>query len=434
VNNRSNELRVLIIIVFYILYVQFIVISDGSMIIRAEAVLDKIEKNEPVEYENVNLIGDLDLSKMSSQTPGIVPSSIKFKNSEIYGIIIFNNTLLEKKVTFEKTVFHEPAYFFQTRFQGGADFSSSQFDETALFRRCLINLSAEFGEVRFRGFSDFRDSCITADIANFRGSYFEDTANFLATKFSVETANFEWSHFKGPARFWHSTFGVLANFRGSYFEDIADLYEVQFNETADFFGARFEKDLYFNDVKFKTFKVQWESIEDKLECNGPPYLLLIKNFKEQEQFEDADNCYFQYRNWKRDGRNLGWPKLFDYLAWISCGYGIRWHHTIISGFLVSILFGFYFEFNNVKKMIFGSLFIKEPIWFRINKIKQNLKRSISLSTMILLSLPTEWFPFGKVEYEKLVKTHLLSAIIERLIGWSLMLLLIGTLSRVMVRY
>ncbi len=432
--NRSNAICILIILFFLILFEKSIAISDASRVIRAETVLGKIEREEPVDFENVKLIGDLDLNKMISGTPGIVSSLIRFKNSEIYGTIIFNNTLFKRQVTFEKTVFHGPAYFFQTRFQGGANFSGSQFYKIALFRKCFIDNSAEFGEVNFMGFTDFRESCISADIANFRGSYFDDAANFLATKFSVEIANFEWSHFKGPAKFWHSTFGPLANFRGSSFEDIADLYEVQFNDTADFFGAKFEKNLYFNDVKFKTFKVQWSSIEDKLKCNGPPYLLLIKNFKEQEQFEDADNCYFQYRNWKRDGRNLGWPKLFDYLSWLSCGYGVRWQYTIISGFLVSILFGFYWESYTVMKMISGPLFRGESIHFQIDEIKQSLKTSLYFSFMTLLSLPMEWFPLGKAGYEGLAKAHLLSAILERLIGWGLMLLLLGTLSRLMVRY
>jgi uncharacterized protein YjbI with pentapeptide repeats len=432
--NSPRKGRVFIIFLFLFLYAKDIAISDGSIVIRAEDVLAKIEKNEIVDYENVNLIGDLDLSKMNSQTPGFVSSSIKFKNSEIYGIINFNNTILKEKVTFEKTVFHEPAYFFQTRFQEGADFSSSQFDENALFRKCFINHSAEFGEVRFRGFSDFRESVIIADIANFRGSYFEDTANFLATTFSVQTANFEWSHFKGPARFWHSIFGPLANFRGSYFEDIADLYEVQFNETADFFGARFDKSLYFNDVKFKTFRVQWSSIEYILECNGPPYLLLIKNFKEQEQFEDADNCYFQYRNWKRDGRNIGWPKLFDYIAWISCGYGVRWHHTILSGFLAVILFGIYFELDYLIRAAINLIQKKNLVSSMSYDLAGNLKKSISISALIILSLPPEWYSSYSEAYKKLVNSHIYSATLERLIGWGLMLLIIGTLSRLMVRY
>jgi uncharacterized protein YjbI with pentapeptide repeats len=371
---------------------------------------------------------------MISQTPGIVSSSIKIKNSEIYGIVNFNNTRLEKKVTFEKTVFHGPAYFFQTTFQEGADFSRSQFNETALFRKCFINQLAEFAEVRFRGFSDFRDSCINADIANFRGSYFENTANFVATKFLVKTANFEWSHFKGPAKFWHSIFGPLANFRGSYFEDIADLYEVQFNETAVFFGARFEKGLYFNDVKFKTFKVQWSSIVDKLECNGPSYLLLIKSFKELEQFEDADSCYFQYRNWKRDGRNLSWLKIFDYVAWISCGYGVRWHHTIFFGFMVIFLFGIYYDLDYLITAAINLILKKNQESLMSYDLARSLKEATSISALILLSLPPEWYPSKSELYKKLVDSHIYLATFERLIGWGLMLLLVGTLSRLMVRY
>ncbi len=408
--------------------------QDNLRVVRAEEILARIERVEPVEYDNVRVMGDLDLSKMVSKTPGIVSSSIKFRNSEIYGIIDLNNTILDRPAVFERTIFHGPAYFFQTRFRGGVNFSHSQFDKAALFRGCLIERSAEFGEARFRDVSDFRKSYISADTANFRGSRFEGTANFIATRFYVEDANFEWAYFRGPARFWHSTFGDLANFRGSYFEDIADLYEAQFNDTADFFGAKFEKDLYFNDVKFRIFRVQWASIGDKLKCNGPPYLLLIKNFKDLEQFEDADSCYYQYRNWKRDGRSLGWPMVFDYLAWISCGYGVRWHHPIISGFIVILLFGFYFEFYDIICMILRPPSGGGLIHFSMIDFLRNLRIRLIFSATIMLSLPSEFYPFARDEFEQFVKSHLPTAILERLIGWSLMLLLIGTLSRLMVRY
>jgi len=63
-----------------------------------------------------------------------------------------------------------------------------------------------------------------------------------------------------------------------------------------------------------------------------------------------------------------------------------------------------------------------------------LRNAIYFSTMMLLSLPTVWYPPGKEEFTELLKLHMYSAILERLIGWGLMLLLIGTLSRLMVRY
>jgi hypothetical protein len=62
------------------------------------------------------------------------------------------------------------------------------------------------------------------------------------------------------------------------------------------------------------------------------------------------------------------------------------------------------------------------------------KESISFSTTIILSLPSDWYPSGKERYEKILKSNLHMAILERLIGWGLMLLFIATLNRLLIRY
>jgi hypothetical protein len=175
---------------------------------------------------------------------------------------------------------------------------------------------------------------------------------------------------------------------------------------------------------------------NRLVCNGPTYLALIKNFRESEQFEDADSCYYQYRDWKRKERDPGWPKLFDYLAWLSCGYGVRWQYTIISGVMMIALFGIYFNFNYLAGTM-ANVFLNRNAQNQnpsISDLWRSLKKSLLFSSMTLLSLPSDWCPYGKEEYSKFIKSHLCAAILERIIGWGLMLLLIGTLTRLMVRY
>ncbi len=408
--------------------------SGDPRVIHASQILAEISQNRLVEYDNVVITGDLDLGNRETSSPGLVISPITVKNSEIYGLISFNNTVMKEPVSFERVTFHAPVYFSQTKFQEGVSFYRSQFNETASFRESLINGSANFKEVRFNGLADFRNSYIVTKIADFRGAHFRGAANFVATKFEAENTNFEWSQFDGPAKFWHSTFGEIADFRGSHFADIVDLYRVQFNDTADFWGAEFKNEIYLNDAKFKTFKVQWASIGDKLNCNGQPYLLLIKNFRDLEQFEDADSCYYQYRNWRRDNRPLGWLKFLDYISWLSCGYGVFWHHTILTGMLVTILFGIYYETKDAESVLLNHFLRKNTIKFSLHEFVQKLAKMMLLSTVILLSLPSDWYPYGKYEYAKSIQHHLYSAILERLVGWGLMLLLIGTLSRLMVRY
>lgn len=403
---------------------------ESSRVIPSSQILAQIRNSTPVEYTNIEVMGDLDLSNISEP----VTSPITIKDSEFHGVVIFNDSIIKEPINFERTLFLKPAYFFQTRFMEGVNFNHAQFNETAIFRKSLINQAADFGEARFNGRVDFRDSIITAEIADFGGAYFDDDAQFIETGFSVKNANFEWSQFNKSAKFWHSVFGEYADFRGAHFGDIADFYVVQFNDTADFWGAQFEKELFFNDVSFKIFRIQWASIEGKLNCNGPPYLLLIKNFKDLEQFEDADSCYYQYRDWRRTNRPLEWAIIGDYVSWLSCGYGVRWHYTIFSSIMVIMLFGLYYESFNFRDVLRNLSNERGQKNTNQYEFKENLKRAITFSAITLLSLPSDWYPFGKDEYAQFIKQHLISAIFERIVGWGLMLLLIGTLSRLMVRY
>lgn len=182
--------------------------------------------------------------------------------------------------------------------------------------------------------------------------------------------------------------------------------------------------MFFLNAKFALLSIYWNSIKDKLVCDGPTYFLLIRNFREMQQFEDADSCYYQYRNKLQQERPLGWAKAFDYLALISCGYGVRWQNTMLMGMGVMVLFGIYFSLKR------GILDPKEP--GRVQKIKE----SIFFSLTILLSAPTDWYVnlFGSDKYKDHVIANRYSIYLERVIGWSLLILLVNTLSRVMIRY
>jgi len=405
--------------------------SEAYRVVHASQILALIERNESLDYANVVIEGDLDISR-TNLSQRIIASQIAFKNSRILGMVSFNDSVLMAPVRFQGVEFRGPAYFVHSEFQQGADFSESSFLDKALFRKSLINHTGDFAEAKFQGLADFGSASFDGENAVFRGTRFNGSAIFVAARFGVDDANFEWSQFAAPAKFWHAVFDNGANFRGAQFGDSIDLQSAQFNGTADFFGAEFQRDVYFNDVKFETFIAQWPSIADKLNCNGPPYLQLIKNFKELEQFEDADSCYYQYRNWKRDIRPFSWPKVFDYLAWLSCGYGVRWQNPILSGVLVALLFGLYFESWDIGRFFWSGL--RSGSMKYNYEFRKRMKVSIAFSAATLLSLPSDWYPFGKDEYSRILKMHLCSSILERMIGWGLMLLLIGTLSRLMVRY
>ena len=66
--------------------------------------------------------------------------------------------------------------------------------------------------------------------------------------------------------------------------------------------------------------------------------------------------------------------------------------------------------------------------------------SVALSAVALLSLPKEFYPYGEKKYAKFIRQSIiripfrLMMVLERLIGWGLLILLINTINRVMIHY
>jgi len=127
---------------------------------------------------------------------------------------------------------------------------------------------------------------------------------------------------------------------------------------------------------------------------------------------------------------LNWFELSKWiyiLAFYTCGYGVKPLYTIILGVYVSLFFGVLF---------FVLMFYKSN--YRLSFIE--LIDCISFSSILLLSVPRDLYPTSADVYDnilytiKSIKFIRYIPIIERLIGWSLMLLLINTLTRVMINY
>jgi uncharacterized protein YjbI with pentapeptide repeats len=405
--------------------------AGGPDVVQASDVVAKIETGKPVDYSYVIIEGNINISAPNTSMSRHILSPIKITDSIISGSVDFDNTILHGFVNIRRTEFMKPASFIGTEFNRGVEFDGSWFDDNCFFIASRFNSSAHFIYTEFNRSAVFLGSKFGAD-SDFHNSRFTGTSSFESSLFG-DDANFQEAIFTMPSTFREAQF-YTANFLGSEFKDYADFDLSQFNKSGDFTGTKFGKELYFNGVKFAKLSIFWDSIKNRLVCDGQTYLLLIKNFKDMEQFEDADNCYYQYRDVKRQERHDDWGKLFDYISWISCGYGVRWQHPIISAIAVAVLFGMYYESCSLSGRIANSFDKQEIKNFCKYDSIQNLKKSMSFSFMLLLSLPSEWSHYGRDEYAKFVTRHWFSGILERLIGWGLMLLLVGTLTRLMVRY
>ncbi len=407
---------------------------EKRQIIKSEDILAKIKNREPVDYNSVIIEDNLYLCNLSPLGPVIVDSPINIINSEIKCDIYFNDSILNRAVCFENTKFDGINHFDGTMFREYANFGQSVFEGAASFRGAKFRGSANFWNSKFNSTAIFTKSQFQEGMVDFHRSEFQDLAIFNFANFGGYEINFENSIFGGTADFRQARFNGDAIFLGSSFKDDADFGGSQFNSSSNFLGSRFDKSLYFHKIRFKNLDINWDSIHYKLISDEPGYISLIRNFKDLGQFDDADNCYYEYREWKRNNRPLDWARLFDSLAWLTCGYGVRCIHPIFSGFLVIIAFGIYYDMRGIDSLVIRYLFKRKSFEDSTKELSEGLKKTFSFSAITLLSLPSEWHPYGKEEYSKFIKFHLFSAIVERLIGYGLMLLLIGTLTRLMVRY
>jgi hypothetical protein len=179
-------------------------------------------------------------------------------------------------------------------------------------------------------------------------STFGRIAFFIDAKFRGD-ATFGAANLGGAA-----TFGADADFGGAKFSGEAGFSGAKFGAYANFMKAEFDNKLKLGNFKSERLYITWNSIKDELVYSGPAYLALIKNFKALEQFDDADDCYYQYRRESQDRKKLydnekgwDWSKFMDIISWISCGYGVRPLHTVLSifgvVFIIGIIFLGYFD-------------------------------------------------------------------------------------------
>jgi len=333
--------------------------------IKAEEVLEKIEEGKPVEYENVIIFGDLDLYRIdlpvNKDKRRIISSIIKIEYSTIKGDVFFDRSSFSRLVDFDGTVFTK-----------AANFSDSQFCE-----------DAGFSEAQFQG-----------------------EANFSLAEFITE-ANFSRAKFNGDAEFGG------ANFHKNLNLESAKTYTIHLSDAMFEHGSS----IYLKDLDFNRIVVRWDTIKDNLPYNGSVYLALTKNFRNLEQFEDEDDCYYQYRKEKQARASAKKPQILDRMAWVSCGYGVRPSHTVMLAITIIILFTGIFWLGNAIKFDGAAI--------QTHQTQCSLKDAFYFSTMEFLGRsPQNLVIDGPYEY---------LTVAETLVGWLLMALFLVTLSKTMLK-
>lgn len=397
--------------------------------VPAKDILEKLGSPKPVSYRSAVIVGDL-------AHDGPIASPITIVDCVIEGDVRFDGAILQRMVNFEKTRFNGSASFNGARFLGYANFSQCEFHGPASFRGTSFRGPTSFWRSVFAEFSTFRRAVFDGAQADFHMARFQGDASFNFASFPADKADFEEARFDGLANFQQAVFDGEAIFLGSTFHGPADFSKSRFNTTSKFIGSRFFRQLYLEDVEYKVFDITWESIRYRLVCDEPGYIELIKNFRTLGLFDDADSCYYQYRDWKRINRPAyEWGGvLWDTLSWITCGYGVRWTHTVLTGIAIILIFGIYFGLSESRRVmrdyLSGQISVGALAW----GLRREIHSTALLSVICLLSLPGEMYPYGRIAYAKFLRRHFFAVVLERILGWGLMLILIGVISRMIVRY
>jgi uncharacterized protein YjbI with pentapeptide repeats len=413
--------------------------------VNATDILEKIEKGEDISRENVRITGEFNLSKMLKTTTiarsvkeikyyglkeelkiveseiefhySVLEDDVHFSNTQFRKFIVFRGTsFLGKKILFRGANFGGYAYFGDANFSGDANFEVANFSNNAKFRDANFGGDAYFGDANFSGDANFEDVDFYGD-ANFKHVDFGGDANFEDVNFGGD-ANFEDVNFYGDANFEDVNFGGDANFEDVNFYGKTSFNSTEFNKVS-FKGATFTN-VSLHESEFNQMKVEWSTLKDALSADGLTYIKLIKNFRELEQFEDADAAYYQYRRLSQASKEWSYSKLMDVVAGASCGYGVKPERPLIWAFCLIMLFTLvYWLGKGIKRL-------KEN-----DGDKNRVSRWAAFYNAFYFSVVTfttvgygDWYP---------VDRYRIVVMIEGVLGWLLLALFIVTLANVMIR-
>ncbi len=452
--------------------------------IDAGEIIAKVHSGEPVDYQNISVEGYLDLSGLDIKQPiRIIDSQFRaanFEGTTFQEPLDLHGSTFQENVSFMRARFLGDSNFEDTRFLGQADFRVSRFDglvsfmmadfhEDASFANAEFNEEAIYALARFKkdvefDFAQFLKlasfssaefsggvsfaNAILAGQSNFGYVLFRSDAIFAATNFGNNVI-FRSSQFMDNVTFGLANFGGFADFAGTTFDEAAFFGVAKFTDSGYFVDAVFKKDLILegariysmqldnavfsdasrinlNDTDFGRFVVRWSILKERLIFNGAAYQALVRNYKNLEWFDDADDCYYQYRKITQDQEPWGWIKFIDIVAWLTCGYGVRVSYSIFWCILTILFFGAVFWLGNgMRRFEFTGL----EVPFAAEKMKDQRVSMIdafyfSTAMFTTSQAPVNTYPVGFYK-------HL--AMIEGILGWFFLGLFVVVLSGVLIR-
>ncbi|HPT19671.1 MAG TPA: pentapeptide repeat-containing protein [Methanothrix sp.] len=454
--------------------------------ISASEILAAIQSGQPVSYDNVTVTGSLDIGPGAGPVQGqisiinsrflgplrivaaafgddldlrgcVFEENASFIKSRFMGEFRLAGAVFLKQADFAEAVFGGPATFASARFLKDASFSNAEFDGDAIFLDAGFASDVDFNYAKFMRIGYF-ESAFFEDVrffetrfsgqVTFRSVRFFGNAEFAATRFDSDVV-FRDARFLKGSTFGLSSFAGIVDFGGVNFSQTAFLGGVKFSDLAYFTGTNFGGDLILeearlysmqlesasfaegstinlNSTDFNKFVVHWPTIRDRLVYNGAAYLALVKNYKSLEWFDEADDCYYQYRKAGQDRAAWGWGKISDIIAWLSCGYGVRVSYTAFWCLFTILFFGVIFWAGKgmSKFEIEGMELPGDPRLYPSKRVSFTDALYFSIAMFTTSQAPVNTYPVG-------VYRHL--AMAEGILGWFFLGLFVVVLSAVLIR-
>jgi hypothetical protein len=337
--------------------------TGAEQVISAQEILAKIEGKEPVYYDNIRVLGDLDLKTLpdvrvsnsfvitNSTLINASFESVTFAKDAVFWCTTFGNASFEKatfmgqadfantslgnvsftaasfdkpavfdgalfqyNVSFEDAVFARDAFFNEARFMGDANFNYSDFDSYSYFAAAQFFGDALFSDVDFSGALDFSAAAVAG------------RANFFQSRFG--SAEFSNAVFSGPVQFGMASFSGLSSFDEAIYAKEANFNLARFSQTAYFSGAEFQKDALFGLTKFQDIaSFQNALFEGDLNFKGGSIstILLDKaEFSKESRIILNDTDFSRFKaHWNEIAGNVVWePAAF--LALVNNYHGLGW--------------------------------------------------------------------------------------------------------------
>ena len=430
--------------------------------VSARDLLDKIKRDKDVKLKYKIIKGDLDLTQLDPSSDAdnklIVTSSIDIRDCYVMGYVNFDRVEFKNSVRFFRTVFGKKVNFCHAHFFGISDFMGSCFggenpvepwDQcSADFSHVQFDEHAEFDQAQFDRTACFKDAQFK--VANFRCAYFRKNADFRRANFSKDV-NFNYVQFVGDANFEEAKFTGDSRFYDAHFDKNLILTRTTIDKMA-LNNSQFKKEseILLKHAILNKLYIRWDEINPHLkyryddEYDWATYSALVKNFRDLVRYDDADDCYYEFRkkhqdakSWLRENRRgisrFNWSKLYDHIAWRSCGYGVR------PGFTLAWIIGTILGFASLHRILEGiassvpteisielfnnstSLFILEPV----DANGPTLWECIYFSAMSLTgNTPEGLHPIGAWKY---------AVMIESVLGYLFLALFIVVLARKFIR-